>query len=292
MPSVRTPADLADLRTETLAAQKATPVWITVCTGTGCCAYGAEALADGFESEIAKRGLRRQVGLRRTGCHGFCERGPLVVIQPKGICYLKAQVKDIPAIVEKTVLGDDVVTKLLYLDDETGKRVRTAAEIPFYKYQKRILLENNVLIDATSILDYIGVGGYTGLAKALNEMTPEAVVQEVKKANLRGRGGAGFSAGYKWETTRNAPGAPKYVIVNGDEGDPARTWTEVCSKATRIACSKASSSGRTPSARRRALFTCARSTRWRASTRRWPSTGPGNTDSWGRIFSVRDSIST
>jgi NADH-quinone oxidoreductase subunit F len=220
MPSVRTAADLADLRTETLAAQKAKPVWITVCTGTGCCAYGAEGLADGFESEIDKRGLGRQVGLRRTGCHGFCERGPLVVIEPKGICYLHAQAKDIPTIMDKTVLGDEVVTRLLYLDEETGKRVRTAAEIPFYKHQKRILLENNVLIEATSILDYIGVGGYSALAKALNQMTPDAVIQEVKRANLRGRGGAGFSAGVKWETTRNASGAPKYAIVNGDEGDP------------------------------------------------------------------------
>ena len=220
MPSVRNPADLADLRTEHLSAQKAKPIWITVCTGTGCCAYGAESLADGFENEIVKRGLSRQVGLRRTGCHGFCERGPLVVIQPKGVCYLHAQVKDIPTIIEKTVLGDEVVTRLLYLDDQTGKRIQTAAEIPFYKYQKRILLENNVLIDATSILDYVGVGGYTALAKALHKMTPDGVIQEVKRANLRGRGGAGFSAGYKWETTRNAPGARKYVIVNGDEGDP------------------------------------------------------------------------
>jgi NADH-quinone oxidoreductase subunit F len=203
-----------------LAAQKSTPVWITVCTGTGCCAYGAEGLADGFESEIQKRGLRRKVGLRRTGCHGFCERGPLVVIEPKGICYLHAQTIDIPTIMDKTVLGDEVVTRLLYLDEETGKRVQTATEIPFYKHQKRILLENNVLIEATSILDYIGVGGYSALAKALSQMTPDAVIQEVKKANLRGRGGAGFSAGVKWETTRNASGAPKYAIVNGDEGDP------------------------------------------------------------------------
>ncbi len=136
------------------------------------------------------------------------------------ICYLHAQEKDIPAIVDKTVLGDEVIDRLLYLDEDTGKRVRKAEEIPFYKHQKRVLLENNVLIDATSILDYIAVGGYSALAKALTQMTPEEVLQEVKRANLRGRGGAGFPAGAKWETTRNAPGVPKYVVVNGDEGDP------------------------------------------------------------------------
>ncbi len=220
MPSLRTPADLADLKVEVLSARNAKPVWVTVCTGTGCCAYGAEALADSFEKEIETRDLGRQVGVRRTGCHGFCERGPLVVIQPKGICYLHAQVKDVPAIVEKTVLGDEVIERLLYVDEETGQRVRQADEIPFYKRQQRILLANNVLIDATNILDYIAVGGYSALAKALTKMVPEAVIQEVKRANLRGRGGAGFATGVKWESTRNAPGHPKYVVVNGDEGDP------------------------------------------------------------------------
>ena len=220
MPSLRTAADLNDLRIEVLAQRSAKPVWITVCTGTGCCAYGATALADGFEQEIEKRGLDSTVGVRRTGCHGFCERGPLVVIQPKGVCYLHAQVKDIPAIVEKTVIGDKLVDRLLYLDEDTGKRVSKAADIPFYKHQKRVLLENNTLIDATNILDYIAVGGYTAMAKALGEMSSEAVLAEVKRANLRGRGGAGFPAGVKWETTRMAPGLPKYVVVNGDEGDP------------------------------------------------------------------------
>jgi NADH-quinone oxidoreductase subunit F len=220
MPTLRTPADLADLRTEVLAQRGAKATWVTVCTGTGCCAYGAEAVASGFEQEIEKRGLGSTVGVRRTGCHGFCERGPLVVIQPKGICYLRAQVKDIPAIVEKTVLDDKLIERLLYLDEETGKRVSKAADIPFYKHQKRVLLENNALIDATDILDYIAVGGYSALSKALAGMSPEAVLAEVKRANLRGRGGAGFPAGFKWETTRQASGLPKYVVVNGDEGDP------------------------------------------------------------------------
>jgi NADP-reducing hydrogenase subunit HndC len=220
MPSLRTPTELEDLRTEVLAQRRAKPVWITVCTGTGCCAYGAEALADGFEQEIETRGLSRTVGVRRTGCHGFCERGPLVVIQPKGTCYVGVQVKDVPAVVEKSVVGDSLIDRLLYLDEETGKRVSKAGDIPFYKYQKRVLLENNALIEATEILDYVAVGGYKALSKVLTGMRPEAVLAEVKRSNLRGRGGAGFPVGVKWESTRQAPGLPKYVVVNGDEGDP------------------------------------------------------------------------
>jgi len=114
------------------------------------------------------------------------------VIEPKGICYLGAKKKDVPAILDKSVLGDGVVESLLYLDEETGERERQIEEIPFYKHQKRILLENNVLIDPTSILDYIAVGGYSALAKALTEMDAEKILEEVKKADLRGRGGAGF----------------------------------------------------------------------------------------------------
>ncbi len=212
--------DLEKLRKKIIFQRNAKPVSVTICTGTGCRAYGAEKVADAFDQEIEKQGIGHRVAVRRTGCHGFCERGPLVVIQPSGICYLDVKVKDVASIVEKTVLGDEAIDRLLYLDETTGKRVRHAAEIPFYKNQQRILLENNVLIDAAKIHDYIAVGGYSALAKALTEMNPELVLNEVKEANLRGRGGGGFPAGRKWETTRNARGEPKYVVVNADEGDP------------------------------------------------------------------------
>ena len=119
MPRLSTPAEIAALRKEVLLERRAKPVWVTVCTGTGCCAYGAEGLADSFEKEIEDRGIGSSVGVRRTGCHGFCERGPLVVVQPKGICYLGAKTKDVPAIVDKTVLGDTVIDSLLYLDEES-----------------------------------------------------------------------------------------------------------------------------------------------------------------------------
>jgi len=220
MPRLRTPAEIAALKGSILLERADKPFWVSVCCGTGCCAYDAERLANVFQAQIKEHGLGELVGLRRTGCHSFCERGPLVVIQPKGICYLGAKMNDVPLILESAVHGDRPVESLLYFDEESGKRVTRAEDIPFYKHQKRILLENNVLIDPTSILDYIAVGGYSALAKALTEMGSEKVLEEVKKADLRGRGGAGFPAGVKWETTRRAAGVPKYVVVNGDEGDP------------------------------------------------------------------------
>jgi NADH:ubiquinone oxidoreductase subunit F (NADH-binding)/(2Fe-2S) ferredoxin/NAD-dependent dihydropyrimidine dehydrogenase PreA subunit len=220
MSRIETPADLAKLREQIIKQRNSKQTWLAVCAGTGCRAYGAEALAESLENEIEKRGIGNKIGVRRTGCHGFCERGPLVVVQPSDACYLGAQPKNVPAIIDKLSSEDGSIDRLLYLDEESGKRLAHLNEIPFYKHQKRILLENNVLIDASNILDYIAVGGYSALAKALSGMTPEAVLNEVKEANLRGRGGGGFPAGWKWETTRDAEGEPKYVIVNADEGDP------------------------------------------------------------------------
>ena len=220
MSRLENPADLNKLREKVLAQRNAKQTWLAICAGTGCRAYGAAALADSLEEEIEKRGLGDKVGVRRTGCHGFCERGPLVVIQPSDVCYLGAQIKNIPAIIDSLTSSEGPTDRLLYLDEASGKRLAHLDEIPFYKYQKRVVLENNVRIDASNILDYIAVGGYSALAKALSGMTPEAVLNEVKEANLRGRGGGGFPAGRKWETTRKAHGDPKYVIVNADEGDP------------------------------------------------------------------------
>ena len=220
MPRLTTPTDLANLRNEAIARREAKPRCVTICSGTGCLATGATNLAATFQQEIEKRGLEQKVAVQRTGCHGFCERGPIVVILPESICYLDTRVKDVPEIVDKSIVNGEVIQRLLYVDTESGERMAHVDEIPFYKHQKRILLNNNVLIDASNILDYIAVGGYAALAKALTEMSPEEVLNEIIAAELRGRGGGGFPTGRKWETTRNAPGEPKYVIVNADEGDP------------------------------------------------------------------------
>ena len=212
--------DLEIMRTACVLEQKRKPVTITVCAGTGCTTCGSLQLADALLNEIQRHGLSEKVALRQCGCYGFCERGPVMTIMPKNICYLQAKPDDAAEIIEKTILEDGVVDHLLYTDSNTGEKVALFNEIPFYKYQQRELLENIASIDPSSIRTYFAIGGYSALSRVLTEMSPEQVIKEVKDSQLRGRGGGGFSTGRKWETTANAPGEPKYVIVNGDEGDP------------------------------------------------------------------------
>jgi len=212
--------DLNALRAKLVADRNAIKKSVSVCLGTGCRAYPSAAVADAFAEQVKKHGLEKDIVIRRTGCHGFCERGPMAMIFPEKICYFQIKVEDVPEIVERSLVNDEVVDRLLFEDEATGKRIAQQHEIPFYKLQNQIVLGNNILIDPKSIDDYIALGGYSALAKALSDMDPVGVLQEVKKADLRGRGGGGFPAGIKWETTRNAPGEPKYVIVNADEGDP------------------------------------------------------------------------
>jgi NADH-quinone oxidoreductase subunit F len=214
-----TPNDLAELSKEILSRRDPTKLCITICSGTGCHAYGSEEVYESFLNEIQKNGLQQKVDIRRTGCHGFCERGTVVVILPEEICYFHVKPEDIPEIVVSTLIEGKVVERLLY-EDQDGQKIVHESDIPFYKHQCRIVFANNRSIDPKNIEDYIALGGYSALAKALSEMTPQSVIDEIKRANLRGRGGGGFPAGVKWETTRNAPGEPKYVIVNADEGDP------------------------------------------------------------------------
>lgn len=217
---IRSPGDLERLRKEILAKREPSKPCITVCVSTGCVAQGSIKLVEAFKAELEKQGLTDRVEVKETGCVGFCEQGPRVTIYPQEIYYFKVKPEDVPEIVSKTVLKNEIVERLLYKDPITGKTAQTLEEIPFYKYQLRLLLENNAKINPKNIEDYIAIGGYSALAKALFKMTPEQIIEEVKKSNLRGRGGGGFPTGIKWETTRNAPGEPKYVIVNCDQGDP------------------------------------------------------------------------
>ena len=213
------PTKLDEIRAKISESRNEKKTCITVCGGTGCHAYGCLKVAEAFKDEIKKQNLQDSVDVRITGCHGFCERGTLVVIFPEEICYCNVQPKDVAEVVAQTARGN-VVERLLYTDAATGEKVVHEHEIPFYKYQTRLVLGNNTKLDPKSIDDYLALGGYSALAKALLQMTPEQVLEEVKKANLRGRGGGGFPAGRKWETSRNAPDEIKYVIVNADEGDP------------------------------------------------------------------------
>jgi len=220
MPRVGSKENLEKLRSEILAKRDPNKPYITLCSGTACRATGSDRVADAIEEELKKQGLTKEVGFRRTGCHGFCERGPIIIIHPEEICYLSVTPEDVSEILSNTVKGKEIIDRLLYTDPGTGERIVYERDIPFYKYQNRLVFGDNLRIDPTNIEDYVALGGYRALAKVLHEMTAEEVLEEVKSANLRGRGGGGFPAGKKWESTKNAPGEPKYVIVNCDEGDP------------------------------------------------------------------------
>jgi NADP-reducing hydrogenase subunit HndC len=223
MPRINSPAELEEFRKEILSKRDPDKPCIAVCTGTGCLALGAANVVTAFKEEIKKQGLETKVDVvdvRETGCPGFCERGPLIVIYPEEICYLQVQPGDAEEIISQTIFAKKVIDRLLYIDPITGEKIVHESEIPFYKNQMRLLIGNNIKIDPRSIDDYLAVGGYSALVKALCQETPEQVLELVKNSNLRVRGGAGFPAGRKWEFTRNSPDKIKYVIVNADEGDP------------------------------------------------------------------------
>ncbi len=211
---------LEEIRTRLVEAREEEKTCITVCGGTGCHAYGCLKVADAFKEEILERGLQDEVTLRLTGCHGFCERGPIVVIQPEGIFYQRIQLDDIPEVMSETVLKKKIIPRLLYVDPRTKKEIVLERDVPFYKKQKRIIFENNGFLDPTDMENYIVLDGYKALSKALFEMTSEEVIEEIKASGLRGRGGGGFPTGKKWEICRQVRSDTKYLICNADEGDP------------------------------------------------------------------------
>ena len=188
-----------------------------VCQGTGCLSAGSDRLYEALSQEINRRGLGVQ--LKRTGCHGFCQRGPIVICEPQGFFYSAVQPQDAAEIAEALANGH-AVERLFYRDPRTNEPIPTYREILFYKGQLRIILRNCGHIDPENIEDYLAVGGYQAARRALLEMTPEQVCAEVERSGLRGRGGAGFPTGRKWQLCRQAPGSEKYLICNADEGDP------------------------------------------------------------------------
>jgi len=216
---LKSPGELEALRSSINKKRDPAKPCITVCNGTGCQAYGSKSIVAAFQDEVKKQDLGARVDVKAIGCPGFCERGTLVVIKPKDIFYQRVRVKDVPEILSETIGKGNAINRLLFTDRATNEKVTREGDVPFYKRQMRLIIGNNGLIDPTSIDDYLAIGGYIALAKAL-KMTPEKIIDEVKKSGLRGRGGAGFPTGSKWESTRKAHGDVKYVICNADEGDP------------------------------------------------------------------------
>ena len=193
---------------------------LMVCAGTGCVACGSLQLRERLEEELKNRGLSEEVKVVITGCNGFCAEGPIMVVYPEGIFYKKLTQEDIPFLVEEHFLKGRPVQKFLYTEPVVKEKVPLLRDIPFFEHQVLRALRNRGLIDAENIDEYIARDGYAALSKVLSSMKPEEVIEEVKISGLRGRGGAGFPTGQKWEEGRRYNSFPKYVICNGDEGDP------------------------------------------------------------------------
>ncbi len=193
---------------------------IRICAGTACHASGRVALRKALDKALSERNLSDKVAVVETGCHGFCEEGPIVVVRPQGLFYPRLKPKDIADIVDTSVVGDGIVDRLLYKDPATGEPLAHERDIPFYALQERIVLALNGKIDPYSIVDYFAHGGYTALTKVLQDADPMGVIDAVEASGLRGRGGAGFPTGRKWRFCRGNPGDVHYVICNADEGDP------------------------------------------------------------------------
>lgn len=221
--------DLQNARTTYAASLKKETKKILVCAGTGCVSSGSLYIFDKLKALLEEKGVKcsvelaedpheDSVGMKKSGCHGFCEMGPLVRIEPQGWLYVKVKEEDCEEIVEKTVIGGEHIERLAY--QKSGEVCKKQDDIPFYKKQTRLVLEHCGHIDATSIKEYLGIGGYTAFEKALFDMSGEEIVNVITDSNLRGRGGGGFPAGRKWDQVRRQAEPQKYVVCNGDEGDP------------------------------------------------------------------------
>jgi len=217
---LKSPDDLKALAERLRQREEPAAKSVRVCVGTGCAAKGSRKLYELFVEAARAAQSETDIDVKAVGCHGFCERGPIVVIQPGNILYQNVEEPDVPEIFRETVMMGRVVERLLFEDPGSGHKARTEDEIPFYSAQKRIVLARNGVIDPTQIEDYVRAGGYAAFAKAVCSMTPESVIAEIEQSGLRGRGGGGFPTGRKWRSCRDAKGSPKYVICNGDEGDP------------------------------------------------------------------------
>ncbi|MFR8087714.1 MAG: NADH-ubiquinone oxidoreductase-F iron-sulfur binding region domain-containing protein [Lachnospirales bacterium] len=201
-------------------AEKQERVSILVCGGTGCQSSDSQKIVENLRAELAAQGLEDMVEVVRTGCFGFCEKGPIVKILPDNTFYTQVKPEDAKEIVESHIMNNEKVQRLLYLDPKTNEHISDSKHMDFYKKQQRVALRNCGYIDPENIKDYIRQEGYQALAKCITQMKPEEVIEEVKKSGLRGRGGAGFPTGLKWQFARGYQAEQKYVVCNADEGDP------------------------------------------------------------------------
>jgi len=193
---------------------------LLICGGTGCQSSGSHAVKTALLEEVDKRGLAEEIKIVETGCNGFCALGPIMVVYPEGVIYVSLKPEDIPQLVEEHLIKGRVLKRLLYREPVTDQIIPTMQDIPFFALQELRVLRNRGLIDPEKIDEYIARDGYAGMAKALTEITPEQIVQEILNSGLRGRGGAGFPTGLKWKFAAQSKGDVKYVLCNADEGDP------------------------------------------------------------------------
>ena len=193
---------------------------ILVCQSTGCESSKSDKITQALESQIKQLGLSKNVEVKFTGCHGFCQQGPIVIVEPEGVFYTQVKEEDVPEILKSHIEEGKYVERLFYHNPVTGEAVPLYKDVPFYSRQQRLILRNCGHINPEKIDDYLATGGFTALKKAIFEMKPTQIIEEITRSGLRGRGGAGFPTGKKWEEAHKAKEQPKYVVCNGDEGDP------------------------------------------------------------------------
>jgi NADH:ubiquinone oxidoreductase subunit F (NADH-binding)/(2Fe-2S) ferredoxin/Pyruvate/2-oxoacid:ferredoxin oxidoreductase delta subunit len=220
MEKISHPNQLLEWKSDVIANRPPYVKTIVISSGTCGQASGSLPVIEALEQELLKRNLKNKFEVKITGCHGFCEMEPNLIIYPDGIFYKKLKPKDVPKIVEETLLNNKIIPSLVFEEARTKERIYEQEEIPFYKKQKRLLTENNFKIDPTKIEDYVALDGYQALSKILFNMTSEEVIEDIISSGLRGRGGAGFPAGKKWEICYREESQEKYIICNADEGDP------------------------------------------------------------------------
>lgn len=221
MNKIKNIEDLIKLRDEIKRKNMSNEIHIVISNGTCGQARGSEKIVQAFQKEIERQKIQDKVKIRATGCHGFCEVEPNIIIYPEGIFYQKLRPKDVKQIISQTILNKKIIDEFLYIDPNTNKKITYQKEIPFYIKQQRIVSGNNIHVDPTNIDDYLAIGGYEALSRVLSKKTPEEIIEIAKNSGLRGRGGAGFLTGAKWQLCRNAGNNGfKIVICNADEGDP------------------------------------------------------------------------